>query len=327
MRMGTRVNPAATAPSLDEHSRLARFSRFVIAHDAYASALATIAKAIKATGTTQESYSALVTGDSGTGKTTVCKHFIQLHTARRREIGAHDVREIVPAFYCAVTAEVTIKGLAEVMLRRLGATHVSGDKTQLTERLFGLLRTCKTEVIFLDEFHHLLRSRNLAVLDGVRDWVKGLMNETNIPVILAGLPKCETIIYGEEQTSRRFPYRASLSRFDYSTYADSQYIKVLKALANGMSEHAQLSVAPILTDADRATAIYAATGGNMNNIRQLLFQVASDAVDRHKERITWDDFAEAYESIRLDHSLVQGANPFKVATKTLEDAIYKSRQK
>jgi DNA transposition AAA+ family ATPase len=325
--MGNRVVVGPPVALTNDHSRLARFSKFIIAHDLYANALATVARAVKATNATHEPYSALITGDAGTGKTTVCKHFIRLQPTPHREIGTQDVRQVVPGFYCAVTAEVTIKGLAEVMLKRLGATHIVGDKTQLTERLFDLLRTCKTEVIFLDEFHHLLRSRNLNVLDGVRDWVKGLMNETGVTMILAGLPRCEGIINGEEQISRRFPYRASLSHFVYSTSAESQYIGVLKALAKGMSEHAGLSVAVTLTDADRATAVYAATGGNMNSIRQLLFQVAVDALDRHQGRVTWDRFAEACESIQLDHCLIKSANPFKVDVKSLTDAILKTRRK
>ena len=300
---------------------LRKFSKYVVSHLIYSRAVATIELAIEATQSSGQPHSVMLTGESGTGKTTVCEYLVQQRPMRRDQVDASGIRNVVPAFYCCVSAEVTIKGLAIVMLKRLGCDKLTGDKTVLTERLYDLLKTCQTEVIFLDEFHHLLRSNASTVIVGVRDWVKALINASGVTVVLVGLPKCENIIDEDSETKRRFPHRASLSHFPFSTEPSSQYIKVLKALSSAMVAHAGLAVTPVLTDADKATAFYVATGGNMNSIRLLLFQVSNTAFKAPGRRVVWEDFAVAFESITVDHCLIKHGNPFKLRKQQLRNII------
>ncbi|MBP6530502.1 MAG: TniB family NTP-binding protein [Burkholderiales bacterium] len=300
---------------------LRKFSKYVVSHLIYSRAVATIELAIEATQSSGQPHSAMLTGESGTGKTTVCEYLVHKRPIRRDQVDASGIRTVVPAFYCCVSAQVTIKGLATVMLMKLGCSELTGSQVILTSRLCALIETCQTEVIFLDEFHHLLRSDASKVLGGVRDWVKDLINETGVTVVLVGLPKCEAIIDEDPETKRRFPHRASLSHFPFSTEPSSQYIKVLKALSSAMVAHAGLAVTPVLTDADKAAAFYVATGGNMNSIRLLLFQVSNAAFKVPGRRVVWEDFAVAFESITVDHCLMRHGNPFRQPMQQLHNII------
>ena len=50
----------------------------------------------------------------------------------------------------------TVKSVAGMMLKALNdPAPLSGTTAQMTERLCYLLKLCETELILMDEFHHL----------------------------------------------------------------------------------------------------------------------------------------------------------------------------
>lgn len=298
--------------NLTNKEQLRKFSKFIVSHELYSHAVSTLDAAISATDASQQPMSAILTGEQGTGKTTVCKYMVAKLPKPHVKSAEDGVRKIVPAFYCSVPSPVTIKSLAIEMLDKLGNTDLRGSQGELTKRLHELLRTCQTKVIYLDEFHHLLTSEAKKASKGVCDWVKGLMNATGVTVVLVGKPKCEDIINADGELSRRFPFRAHLDRIAYSTGATSQYLMILRALTKAMIDHAGVKEVPPLTDLGRASQIYVATGGNMNAIRQLLFLVVSTAIKREGKVVKWSDFAESYDKIHLESSMIRGRNPFEL---------------
>jgi type II secretory pathway predicted ATPase ExeA len=298
--------------NLSSRDQLRQFSKFIVSHELYSHAVSTLDAAINATDASEQPMSAILTGEQGTGKTTVCKYMVAKLPKPHVKSEDDGVRKIIPAFYCSVPSPVTIKSLAIVMLDKLGDTDLSGSQGVLSKRLHELLKTCQTKVIYLDEFHHLLTSEAQKASKGVCDWVKGLMNATGVTVVLVGLPKCEDIINADSELSRRFPFRAHLDRIAYSTGSHSQYLMILRALTKAMIDHAGVEEVPPLTDVERASQIYVATGGNMNAIRQLLFLVLCITLERGKKVVEWSCFAESYERIYLESSMVRGRNPFKL---------------
>ena len=287
-----------------------RFARFIVPHQSYTQAMDTLDRAIIAAHTTGEPVSSLMTGEPGTGKTTICQILVSRRPPVEARIEEGGIRRVIPAFYCAVPAEVSIKGLANEMLNRLGCVEMRGDRVVLERRLMGLLKTCQTEVIFLDEFHHLLARGAEKSRAGVCDWVKGLMNETGIPVVLVGMPKCEAIVDEHPQLARRFPYRAHLQAIPYASDAHSEFVRVLKAFRKAMVDHAGMREVVAFTDGALAASLYVATAGNMNALRQLLYEVVGVALRRGDRTVVVEDFAQAFAAVRLDSCLVRGRNPF-----------------
>lgn len=304
--------------------RQQRFAHFIVPHQAYTQAVATIEHAVVAAHTTREPVSVLMTGESGTGKTTICRVLVSQRPPAETKIEEGGIRRVIPAFYCAVPADVSIKGLASEMLNRLGCEEMRGDRVILERRLMGLLKTCQTEVIFLDEFHHLLARGAEKTRAGVCDWVKGLMNETGIPIVLVGMPKCEAIIDEHPQLARRFPFRAHLQAIPYASGAHSEYVRVLKAFRKAMVDYAGMREVVAFTDGALAAALYVATAGNMSAIRQLLYQVIGVVLHRRDNVVVADDFAKAFATVRLDSGLVRGRNPFALDLVDIRTIISKA---
>ena len=57
-------------------------------------------------------------------------------------------------------------------------------------KLLELLRRCKTRLIILDEFQHLVERGTRPRIEAVADAIKTLINQSGIPIILVGHPLC-----------------------------------------------------------------------------------------------------------------------------------------
>lgn len=298
------------------------FSKHVVSHNYYKGAVDSILNCIDTTASRREPASTLLTGPAGVGKTTVCKYVVQ-------KIGAGSLVETewgtvqtVPAFYCGVPAGVTLKSLSMSMLIELGCTQLSGDGTTLLYRLMTLLHTCQTQVIMLDEFHHLLARGAEKTKVQVCDWIKTLMNETLIPVILVGMPECEAIIDDHPQLARRYPFRAHLQPLAYSfNDARSDYIKTLKSFSFRLKELGHFESGVHLTDQHVANSIYVATSGNMNSIRQLLHEAFKMALARDNGEFSLDDLTNSFGSQKLEGSLIKHGNPFLLDPQDIKQII------
>jgi Cdc6-like AAA superfamily ATPase len=113
----------------------------------------------------------LLMGSTGAGKTTIYKTYAQNYPSQETEEGS-----VVPIIYATIPAAATVKGLVEALLKRLGdPLHNKGTTINQTSRLYDLLKACRVELIFLDEFHHFIDRESDKVLKNVCDWLKNLI--------------------------------------------------------------------------------------------------------------------------------------------------------
>lgn len=251
--------------------KLIQFSQFVVNHPEYADAMDCISRSINTTMTRGEPASALLTGEPGTGKSTVCKIALSHFGEKRIVTTDAGTTEIVPAFYCSLQAGATIKSLTTSMLQELGSDYVTGNSSTLFKRLVTLLKTCQTKLIVLDEFDNLLRKGAEKSREQVCDWVRTLLNETLVPVAIVGIPSCEDIINAHPQLSRRYPYRHKMHHFTYSALDPaSAFSKTLRAFGTAIRKIGEFDKSINLSTDQPLKAMYLATGGNMNGIRQIL---------------------------------------------------------
>lgn len=251
--------------------KLGQFKLFVVSHPEYAEAMDCISRSIDATMTRGEPASTLLTGEPGTGKSTASKIALSLLGEKRIVTTEAGTTEIVPAFYCSLLAGATIKSLTTSMLQELGSDNVTGNSSTLFKRLVTLLETCETKLIVLDEFDNLLRKGAEKSREQVCDWVRTLLNETLVPVAIVGAPSCEEIINAHPQLSRRYPYRHKMNHFTYSALDPaSVFSKTLRALGSAIKRIGEFDKCISLSTDLPLKAMYLATGGNMNGIRQIL---------------------------------------------------------
>src|SRR6267154_5586550 len=129
-------------------------------------------------------------------------------------------KTIVPVLYAQVPVPATCKNLVTSLLNAIGDPAAEkGTMISQTFRLRRYIEVCEVELLILDEFQHFQDRDSLKVLKTVSDWLKVLMDETGVPIVLAGLPYSHTILDAEnnEQLRRRFALRIELESFCFNT--------------------------------------------------------------------------------------------------------------
>jgi type II secretory pathway predicted ATPase ExeA len=248
----------------------------------------------------READGVLIQGDTGAGKTTILRLYAKDYPRRYTEDGS-----IVPVLCASVPVPATCKSLASALLAAIGdpaaekGTHVSQ-----TFRLKKYFEACRVELLILDEFQHFQDRDSLKVLKTVSDWLKMLMDQTSVPIVLAGLPYSHTILdaHGNEQLQRRFSLRIELQPFQYETSRERQDFRRFLSV---IDEKLPLAEKSDLADPNTALCIYEATSGVVAHVMKLIRRATVICVESGGEKITLDFLALAYEQC------LAGNNPNK----------------
>jgi type II secretory pathway predicted ATPase ExeA len=252
----------------------------------------------------KESEGILIQGDTGAGKTTVVKLYMQDYPRSVTE----EVT-IVPVLYATVPVPATCKSLVTALLTAIGDPAAErGAQISQTLRLKRYMEACKVELLILDEFQHFQDRDSLKVLKTVSDWLKVLMDETGVPIVLAGLPYSHTILDAEnnEQLRRRFALRIKLESFCFNTSRERQDFR---RFLNIIDEKLPLAEKSDLAEPGTALCIYEATDGVVAHVMKLVRRATVIALESNREKLTVEILSLAYEQ-RLAANNPAKPNPF-----------------
>jgi Cdc6-like AAA superfamily ATPase len=246
----------------------------------------------------------LIMGTKGAGKTTLIKWYASNFPARETP-----EKRNVPVLVVTVPSPATVKGLGSAMLEALGDPAADkGTVSSITLRLRKYIRDCEVELIILDEFQHFDDRQTKNILKTISDWLKNLINETCRPIVLVGMPGCESVLEnkGNEQLKRRFSSREEIAPFAWEAEAqDPEFRQLLKEI----DDRLPLLENSHLADEETAFLIYSATDGVINYVMKLLRWAAKLAIQTGAEQIDHSLLARAYEE-RLAQDFVKRPNPF-----------------
>lgn len=229
----------------------------------------------------------LVTGETGTGKS----EFIKQYLANHPRVEEAD-RTKIPVLVSLIPKAKHPKPVVSQMLRDLGdpLEGVGGDSTALTDRLVTLLKNTGVELIILDEFQHLIETKSNQVVYDIADFIKTLVNRTNIPIVLFGLPWSSYVLEVNAQLARRFMLKHELINYTPDTYTDFQ--KFLGKIQDKL---------PIQTEVDlwrheTAFRMFAGSHGNVSNLMNSIIRPAAiDAIINNEKVIKNQYFAQAIQ--------------------------------
>lgn len=172
--------------------------------------------------TSAEPECMLIKGDTGAGKTTLYRRYEQDHPRIVMK-----ERTLIPVLSATIPVPATPKSLATKLLLKMGDPLAdSGTLVAQTLRLYKMIKACGVQLIILDEFQHFIDRDSNKVLQTISDWLKELLNETRVPIILIGMPNCDLILEANRQLRRRFAIRESLDPFKWK-HADPKIQKQL----------------------------------------------------------------------------------------------------
>lgn len=287
----------------------------VVNHSGLKTAIVGLQECIAWSEFNEEPAGAILVGQGGTGKTTVCNAILKLFPSHVMEDAATKI-QITTAFYASVPSPSTIKTLAAELLQMLGDPHPTyGTAYALTERLIKLLRTSKTKIILLDEFQHLLADSKVGGprANKICDWIKTLVNKSGVTICLVGTPACEALVSSEPQLAGRFARRFRLYPLELGTQEKrGELEKFLLTMSEEFLAQLQFSSVVDFSDHTNAVRVWAATGGNVRSVMRLLKEAGVIALSAGRTDLTMSDMAEAYTKGVTSSLAKCSGNPFTV---------------
>lgn len=283
--------------------RIALAQKLIVLHPRFRDAVSLLERCHQSFAQPGEPACGALLGISGVGKTSVVDHYFKLHPPHATET---EIRR--PVLKVTLQPDARPKGIAADILLALGdPAWSSGTVQTLTNRAVKLLNRCGVQLIVFDEFHHLFDMERARVMTKAAQWLKVLIVNTRIPVVVCGMPEAEHVLRAEH-TERRFKERLTLRCFNWRTPAGrAEFCGMLKRL-DGALPLAEISG---LAEADSAGRFYLACRGIPDYLMALVRGGLAEAVGRQAERIETADLARVFER-RLAHQrvLAEQVNPF-----------------
>jgi GTPase SAR1 family protein len=251
----------------------------------------------------------LITGRPGIGKTSLAEFYIKDYPRRETEEATE-----VTVLYLKIEVPATPKSLVSSLLTELGDPAAErGDIGSKTRRLRTFLKTLKTELIILDEFQHFIDRDSLKVLKTISDWLKLLIDNSKVPVVLMGMPYSHIILdtRGNEQLKRRFSLRRSIEPFGWGGTSEEQkdFRNFLKLIDSELPFDKRANLA----EKTMAFRFYCATNGVISYVMDLIRMAALSAIEQSLETVNLDLVADAYDE-SLASAYPDRENPFRCVT-------------
>lgn len=255
-------------------------------------------KLYRATGVAQN---LLVLGESGTGKTSLSRLFIERYPKQ-----ILPERDLMPVLHICVPAAATIAETVEAVLAQLGDHEPErGTVSVKTARAVKIARGCGAEMLLFDEAQHIQDRGRTHSQYFVGDWLKSFMDALGLPVTLLGLPRIQVLLQVNEQLRRRFTHRLSLSVIQAGSNDDIS-LELFTSLANALT--LPLDPKPY-SWRELGTRLHYATDGRIAYVKQLLVSAYSHAVNQSDASISVQVLALAFTTA-IWPSGIGALNPF-----------------
>jgi len=245
----------------------------------------------------------LVLGETGTGKTTLCRDFV----TRYPRMVLSD-RDVVPVLHVSIPSAATIASVTEAMLAKLGdPAPTAGTVSAKTARAVKLARAQSVELLLIDEAQHIQDRGRLPTQYLVGDWLKTVMDELNVPTVLLGLPRVGQLLQVNEQVRRRFSRRRYLQMGQCGeTSIEAECLQLFLSL--GDSFPIPIRAGNFSWD-EMAQRVHYASDGRVAYIKKLLAGAIRVALERELDCIDASVLQEAFNA-EVWWEGVEQLNPF-----------------
>ncbi|MES2407957.1 MAG: TniB family NTP-binding protein [Pseudomonadota bacterium] len=274
--------------SQELYAALRRFDEEYIPFPPFIAAVHLIEAHLKLFRETGIAQNLLVLGESGAGKSSLCKWLAQKYPRR-----VLPDRDVLPVLVVPIPPAATIASMVEVMLTALGDQASSaGTASSKTMRAATLCRACRVEIILFDEAQHLY-DRGLATTHYmVADWIKSFIDQTGTPTVFLGLPRLEQLLQVNEQLRRRFSrrIRLALGQSESSTI-HNECLQLFISL--GACLPVPLSCGDFSWE-ELGMRIYYASDGRVAYIKKILTRALARAIETESNTIGPEQLEKAF---------------------------------
>lgn len=237
----------------------------------------------KITGYEEQPDSILVTAETGMGKTKLIKEYLKKHPSFIERYDGGE-RTITPVLYVSVPDDTGSRAAPMEILNALGdPLYAKGTRGELNIRFGNQARDCGIELIIIDEFQNAIETGTDKVIYKVADWVKTIINRTNIPVVLLGMPWALDVVELNSQLESRFPIKHHIKMYGRENFKD--WIKFLLKLDKKLPFESKSG----LGEKKLAYRLLAASEGKIGYLmKRIIRPAAREAVRRELDSIPVD---------------------------------------
>lgn len=277
----------------------------LVPHTAFCSARTQIEQSFHYGADAAEPTCIALIGESRTGKSRLLEDIQNEHPHVRNKDGLK-----VPVLYVRTPSKPTVKSLLELLLQKIGdPLWYTGTENTKTGRLRTLMGAADTKMMMIDEFQHFQDKGTEKIAYHVADWLKVLVDECNLSLVVAGVPSCSAVINCNQQLAGRFNSPILMPRFNWSRDEDrEEFMAIMGAFHSSLSQHFEL---PELDTEEMSYRFWFATGGLIGYLTKLLRQAVRNAIDSNSRSIAIEQFAVAHQqSLWESNPDNRNTNPF-----------------
>ncbi len=282
-----------------------QIDQIFVNHTAFKQALASMDRIFQLSRKVDMPQGMRLIGPSGTGKTSLLRYFQQ--SLPKSSLFA----EGLGAVYMRIPMRVTTLYMIASLLRQYGYPfrRITWDNyEQRITVLLDAIRQKGTQLIMIDEAHNLVpmtvrRKPTREEGTSPTDFIRLLMDEAKVGVVLAGVGVLEHFADLDEALASRVVGCLRLPVFDY----DSAWVRLIK----GLVQQSQCFDIGMLLKPDINRQLYKASQGNLRSLKRLITEMVLVAVEDGVDCLGPAHLQKAYD-------LVYGAaspqgNPFEAA--------------
>ena len=252
-----------------------------------------------------------ILGHTGAGKTTLLDVWLEKAPLRTTVTSEGT---IIPYLYVPVLSSPKKKGAVAAFLRALHDPNPSrGTEWNMIMRVHNLIKRCKVQVIFVDEFQHLRdkdAGRSGRVVHAIADFLKDIINQTHVPMILVGkLGEAEEILDSNSQLARRVGTPVVLEPFEWNR-GEPDTIKEFRTLMRDIDRALPLDPSH-LDNEEIAFRFFYASEGYLGWIMEIIREAAIRAIDKDCHCLNLPLLEAAYNARIAGTEIGRGkVNPF-----------------
>jgi hypothetical protein len=181
----------------------------------------------------------------------------------------------------------------------------------MISRVHRLIKRCKVQIIFVDEFQHLRDKDTQKVVHAIADFLKDVINQSHVPMILAGkLGEAESILMANSQLDRRVGTSLVLEPFEWDRSRPEKTIKEFRTLMRDIDRALPLDLSDLQNE-EMAFRFFYASDGYLGWIMEIIREAAIRAIDTNSHCLHMPLLAAAYEARIAGTEMGEGkVNPF-----------------
>lgn len=254
----------------------------------------------------------MVFGASGVGKTTVIKKYLNQNKRETKQRA-----DLIPVLHIELPDNAKPVDAARELLLEMGdpLALYDTDLARLTKKLTNLIPLVGVRLIIIDEFQHLVEERSNRVLTQVGNWLKMILNKTKCPIVLFGMPYSKVVLQANSQLQGRFSIQVELRPFTYQGGEG-----VFKIFLEHLDKALPFTKNVGLAEKTLQEKLYAFSQGNMRSLRNLIYHASIEAINNHRDTISYQDLVFAAKLTSGDKSNIW-QNPFEDGVKVTQDML------